>query len=185
MHRVGCDVASSDLDICLAQLQATDAMNRGDARRRYSTRQPVRLHVSCLRRPSSSTSTASWDIWAIRTRCASRRTRRCAIAHLIKGAKRAKLARRPAPDKWSVSEILAHLSDAELVAGHRMRRVLGARLAHPGFRSGPLGGGRLRQAVSRVVSARLPLGARMQARAFAKTETGAVEAIPRARRAQI
>jgi DinB superfamily len=53
-------------------------------------------------------------------------TRRCAIAHLIKGAKRAKLARRPAPDKWSVSEILAHLSDAELVAGHRMRRVLGA-----------------------------------------------------------
>ena len=48
------------------------------------------------------------------------------IDRLIKGVSPAKLRKRPAPDKWSVSEILAHLADAEIVVGFRMRLILGA-----------------------------------------------------------
>jgi DinB superfamily len=36
------------------------------------------------------------------------------------------LRKRPAADKWSVSEIVAHLGDAEIVIGFRMRLILGA-----------------------------------------------------------
>lgn len=48
------------------------------------------------------------------------------IDRLIKGVSPAKLRKRPAPDKWSVSEILAYLADAEIVVGFRMRLILGA-----------------------------------------------------------
>lgn len=48
------------------------------------------------------------------------------LEKLIKGVPTAKLRNRPAPDKWSVSEILAHLGDAEIVGGFRMRLILGA-----------------------------------------------------------
>src|SRR5208337_5693151 len=48
------------------------------------------------------------------------------LARLIKGVPTAKLRRRPAPEKWSVSEILAHLADVEIVIGWRMRSILGA-----------------------------------------------------------
>ena len=48
------------------------------------------------------------------------------LERLIKGVSTAKLRKRPAPDKWSVGEILAHLADAELVGGFRMRLILGA-----------------------------------------------------------
>lgn len=48
------------------------------------------------------------------------------IARLIKGATKKKLAKRPAPDKWSVAEILAHLADAELVSDVRVRFILGS-----------------------------------------------------------
>lgn len=48
------------------------------------------------------------------------------LASLIKGVPAAKLRKRPAPDKWSVSEILAHLADAEIVGGFRIRLILGA-----------------------------------------------------------
>jgi hypothetical protein len=48
------------------------------------------------------------------------------LERLIKGVPTAKLRKRPAPDKWSVSEILAHLADAEIVGGFRMRFILGA-----------------------------------------------------------
>ena len=34
------------------------------------------------------------------------------------------LRRRPGKDKWSIAEILAHLADAELVAGWRLRMIL-------------------------------------------------------------
>jgi len=34
------------------------------------------------------------------------------------------LKKRPAPGKWSIAEILAHLADAELVASWRMRLIL-------------------------------------------------------------
>ena len=36
--------------------------------------------------------------------------------------------RRPAPEKWSIAEIVAHLADAELVMGWRLRNML----ANPG-----------------------------------------------------
>jgi hypothetical protein len=48
------------------------------------------------------------------------------LERLIKGKSTAKLRQRPAPDKWSVSEILAHLADAETVGSFRMRLILGA-----------------------------------------------------------
>jgi hypothetical protein len=48
------------------------------------------------------------------------------LATLTKRLSRKQLARRPAPDKWSIAEILAHLADAELVVGFRMRLILGA-----------------------------------------------------------
>jgi hypothetical protein len=48
------------------------------------------------------------------------------LARLIKGMPTAKLRKRPAPEKWSVAEILAHLADVEIVIGWRMRSILGA-----------------------------------------------------------
>ena len=48
------------------------------------------------------------------------------LQRLIKGATPAKLRKRPAPEKWSVAEILAHLADAEIVASWRLRAILGA-----------------------------------------------------------
>ncbi len=48
------------------------------------------------------------------------------IERLLKGVPAAKLHKRPAPDKWSVAEILAHIADTEIVGAWRMRLVLGA-----------------------------------------------------------
>lgn len=46
------------------------------------------------------------------------------FAALTKGMNKKKLTRRPAPGKWSIAEILAHMADAELVIGYRMRLIL-------------------------------------------------------------
>jgi DinB superfamily len=48
------------------------------------------------------------------------------IERLLKGVPVAKLRKRPAPGKWSVAEIVAHLADAEIVVGYRIRMTLGA-----------------------------------------------------------
>jgi len=48
------------------------------------------------------------------------------IERLLKGVPDAKLRKRPAPGKWSVAEIVAHVADAELVGGFRIRLILGA-----------------------------------------------------------
>src|SRR2546428_8464727 len=48
------------------------------------------------------------------------------LERIIKGVPTAKLRKRPAPDKWSVNEILAHLADSEIVIGFRMRLILDA-----------------------------------------------------------
>ena len=48
------------------------------------------------------------------------------LTGLLKGATSAKLRKKPAPDKWSVNEILAHLADVEIVTGWRVRSILGA-----------------------------------------------------------
>jgi hypothetical protein len=46
------------------------------------------------------------------------------LARLISGRSRRQLARRPARGKWSVNEILAHLADAELSFGWRLRNIV-------------------------------------------------------------
>jgi uncharacterized damage-inducible protein DinB len=46
------------------------------------------------------------------------------LAALTKRLSRKQLARRPGPGKWSITEILAHLADTELVAGWRLRVIL-------------------------------------------------------------
>jgi hypothetical protein len=48
------------------------------------------------------------------------------LGRLIKGVSTAKLRKRPAPGKWSVSEIIAHLADGEIVGGFRLRLILGS-----------------------------------------------------------
>jgi len=46
------------------------------------------------------------------------------IAELIKGVSREELRRKPAPDKWSVSEIVAHLAEDEIVQLWRYRQMI-------------------------------------------------------------
>jgi DinB superfamily len=46
------------------------------------------------------------------------------LASLLRGRNRKQLMRRPATDRWSVAEILAHLADAELAISWRLRQVL-------------------------------------------------------------
>ncbi|MGA8309805.1 MAG: DinB family protein [Terriglobales bacterium] len=46
------------------------------------------------------------------------------LAALTKGLNKKRLTRRPEPGKWSIAEILAHLADAELVVGFRLRLIL-------------------------------------------------------------
>jgi hypothetical protein len=48
------------------------------------------------------------------------------IGRLIDGVPSAALRARPTPERWSVGEILAHLADAEIVIGFRMRLILGS-----------------------------------------------------------
>ena len=48
------------------------------------------------------------------------------LAQIINGLPTANLRKRPAPDKWSINEILAHLADSEIVIGFRLRQILGA-----------------------------------------------------------
>ncbi len=48
------------------------------------------------------------------------------LPSLIKGMSPAQLRKHPAPDKWSVAEILAHMSDVEIAVGWRLRFILGA-----------------------------------------------------------
>jgi hypothetical protein len=43
---------------------------------------------------------------------------------LIRSVPKNRLMRKPAPGKWSVGEILAHLAECELVAGYRIRKIL-------------------------------------------------------------
>jgi hypothetical protein len=58
------------------------------------------------------------DPWAVLTSTPAR------LRQLVDGRAPADLARKPAPDRWSVGEILAHLADCEVVAGWRLRSIL-------------------------------------------------------------
>jgi hypothetical protein len=46
------------------------------------------------------------------------------LATLLKGKSKSQLTRRPAADKWSVAEIVAHLADAEVANSWRYRQIL-------------------------------------------------------------
>ncbi|HZD31979.1 MAG TPA: DinB family protein [Candidatus Angelobacter sp.] len=46
------------------------------------------------------------------------------LAELVGGASDEKLRTRPAPDRWSVAEVLAHLSEAEVVSTWRYRQMI-------------------------------------------------------------
>ena len=46
------------------------------------------------------------------------------IAAAVKGLEESVLRYKPAPNKWSILEILAHLSDVELVWGYRIRQAI-------------------------------------------------------------
>lgn len=46
------------------------------------------------------------------------------LAALVDGLSAEQMARRPAPEKWSIQEIVAHLADDELVGGYRLRMIL-------------------------------------------------------------
>jgi hypothetical protein len=48
------------------------------------------------------------------------------LERLVKAVPTSKLRKRPAPDKWSVVEIVAHLADTEIVGSWRIRAILGA-----------------------------------------------------------
>jgi len=48
------------------------------------------------------------------------------LRKLVRRVPSRKLRRRPAPGKWSIAEILAHLADVELAVGYRVRMILGA-----------------------------------------------------------
>jgi len=47
------------------------------------------------------------------------------LAAAIKGLDKKKLNKRPVPGKWSITEVLAHLADTEVVGSWRMRIILG------------------------------------------------------------
>jgi hypothetical protein len=48
------------------------------------------------------------------------------LGRLIAGASRQRLAKNPAPGKWSTNEIVAHLAECEVVFGYRLRTILAA-----------------------------------------------------------
>jgi uncharacterized damage-inducible protein DinB len=49
------------------------------------------------------------------------------LAAIIKRLNKKQLTRHPAPGKWSIAEIIAHLADAELVIGYRLRLILASK----------------------------------------------------------
>jgi hypothetical protein len=53
------------------------------------------------------------------------RTTASRLQKAIKGLTSSQLKWRPQPAKWSIAEIIAHLSDTEIVASWRMRSVIG------------------------------------------------------------
>lgn len=47
------------------------------------------------------------------------------LAKLLKGASPARARKRPAPDKWSIAEIVVHMADTEVVFGYLIRGIVG------------------------------------------------------------
>jgi hypothetical protein len=49
------------------------------------------------------------------------------LATITRRLNKKQLIRRPAPGKWSIAEIVAHLADAKLVIGYRLRLILASK----------------------------------------------------------
>ena len=47
------------------------------------------------------------------------------LAKLLKGVSAARARKRPAPEKWSIAEIVVHLADTEVVFGYLIRSIVG------------------------------------------------------------
>ncbi len=47
------------------------------------------------------------------------------LAKLLKDVSAAQARKRPAPEKWSVGEIVTHLADTEVAVGYRIRAIAG------------------------------------------------------------
>lgn len=47
------------------------------------------------------------------------------LAKLLKGVSPAEARKRPAPDKWSIAEIVVHMADTEVVFGYLIRGIVG------------------------------------------------------------
>ena len=47
------------------------------------------------------------------------------LAAIVRKLSKKQLSRKAAPDKWSITEILAHLADTEIVGAWRLRHVIG------------------------------------------------------------
>jgi hypothetical protein len=54
----------------------------------------------------------------------SQRATPAKLAKLTRGLSARQLAKKPAPDKWSIAEILAHLSETEMAIGWRLRQAI-------------------------------------------------------------
>jgi hypothetical protein len=61
---------------------------------------------------------AEGDPWDVLTSTASR------LRDLVRGRSAQELGRQPAPGRWSVQQIVAHLADCEVVIGWRLRSIL-------------------------------------------------------------
>lgn len=46
------------------------------------------------------------------------------VARLLRGLKKSQMMKRYFPGKWSVAEVLCHLSEGELVYGYRLRTII-------------------------------------------------------------
>ncbi len=46
------------------------------------------------------------------------------VSRLLKGLKKGQMTKRYFPGKWSVAEVLCHLSEGEIVYGYRLRTVI-------------------------------------------------------------
>jgi hypothetical protein len=46
------------------------------------------------------------------------------LSDLLSAVEAGGQSRRPSPDRWSINEIVAHMADAELVTGYRLRMIL-------------------------------------------------------------
>ena len=46
------------------------------------------------------------------------------LVQLLEGVPKGEWSRRRVPDQWSITEVLAHMADSELVYGFRIRLIL-------------------------------------------------------------